>query len=68
MSFLKHGYQKATKKGREALGRRGCGKCKILDGYQMATRGTFSKEKVPFFIFCPGFRKIFGAARGVVLG
>ena len=39
--FSERGYQMATKKGGKALGRKGCEKCKILDGYQMATRGTF---------------------------
>ena len=57
----------ATKKGWKALGRRGCGKCKILGGYQMATRGTFSEEKVPFFHIRAVFRKLFRSVRGVVL-
>ena len=41
----------ATKKDEKPLGRRGCRNCQILDGYQLATKGTFSYEKVPFFCF-----------------
>ena len=39
----------ATKKDGKPLGRRRYRICQILDGYQMATKGTFSCEKVPFF-------------------
>ena len=48
MSFGKLGYQMATKKDGKPLGRRRYRVCQILDGYQMATKGTFSCEKVPF--------------------
>ena len=48
VSFGKLGYQMATKKGGKPLGRSGCKICQILDGYQLATKGTFSYEKVPF--------------------
>ena len=72
----------ATKKDGKPLGRRGCricqildgyqlatkGTCQILDGYQLATKGTFSYEKVPFFFFCSSFCNIFSGVRGVVLG
>ena len=68
MSFWKHGYQMATKKDGKPLGRRGCRICQILDGYQLATKGTFSYEKVPFFLFYSFFCNIFSSVRGVVLG
>ena len=68
MSFGKLGYQMATKKDGKPLGRRGCKICQILDGYQLATKGTFSCEKVPFFYFCSFFYNIFSSVRGVVLG
>ena len=68
VSFLRHGYQKATKKGRKALGRRGCKKCKILGGYQMATRGTFSGEKVPFFHILSPFSQDFWGCKGRCTG
>ena len=67
MSFGKLGCQMATKKDEKPLGRRGCGNCKILDGYQLATKGTFSQEKVPFFLFYSHFYNIFSGVRGVVL-
>ena len=68
MSFWKLGYQMATKKDGKPLGRRGCRICQILDGYQLATKGTFSQEKVPFFLFYSHFCNIFSGVRGVVLG
>ena len=67
-NFSRSGYQMATKKDRKPLGRRGCRNCQILDGYQLATKGTFSYEKVPFFIFYSHFCNIFSGVRGVVLG
>ena len=68
VSFWKLGYQMATKKDGKPLGRRGCRICQILDGYQLTTKGTFSYEKVPFFIFYSHFCNIFSGVRGVVLG
>ena len=58
----------ATKKGGNPLGCSRCRICQILDGYQLATKGTFSYEKVPFFIFYSHFCNIFSGVRGVVLG
>ena len=68
VSFGELGYQMATKKGGKPLGRRGCRNCQILDGYQLATKGTFSYEKAPFFYFCSSFCNVFSSVRGVVLG
>ena len=57
----------ATKKGGEGLGRRGWQKAGNMRGYQMATSGTFSNEKVPFFLFLPPFSHFFTYVRGVIL-
>ena len=62
----------ATKKSWKPLGPKGCKKCKILDGYQMATKGTFSDEKVPFFRvlarFLQDFFKCEGRCTGLMPG
>ena len=60
-------YQMATKKGGEGLGRRGWQKTGNIRGYQMDTRGTFSFEKVPLFLFVPPFPNFFVYVRGVIL-
>ena len=59
-------YQMATKKGGKGLGRRGWRKAGNMRGYQMATSGTFSNEKVPLFLFSPSFLHFFVYVRGVI--